>query len=305
MEGNGSHSTHSGSLDGGNPRGSAVRLDDLDDDMRKRVLLVADEAFHVDDFLAELRHRGYLGSPRRLSVLVITPALPGSALGRAANDIDGAVVDAYSRLDTILAELRGVGIPTAGMVGDDDPVVALGDGLRLFDADDVVVIGHVEHDADWAERNLWERLETSFEEEISALLVERPEDGTAVPETVETRTSIPAEGDTARGSTTPESRVEAVIGILTGLSGTIALGFLVVGAADSAAPAEGDIAGPIAAMILITVGAFLFNLAAAVALLFSIGLDYRGFWQRFIARTTIALTLSCLVASALVWAIFL
>ena len=270
---------------------------------RRRILLIADEAIRAEEFLAEMRHRGFLGSPRRLSVLVITPSLPGSALGQAASDIDEAVVDAYSRLDGILGELHRVGVPAAGMVGDDDPVVALGDGLRLFDADDVVVIGHIERDAGWPERDLWERIETSFDEEVAALLVERPEASGAIPEVVETRTN----SDVGEGEASPTSGAtpEALAALFTGLSGTILLGFLVVGAADSLDLPQGDIPGPIAAMILITIATFLFNLAAIVALTFSLALDYRGFGQRLIARSTIGLTISCLIASALVWAIFL
>lgn len=290
--GNGAHGIH------GSSDGATALLES-----RRRILLIADEVLRAEEFLAEVRHRGFLGSPRRLSVLVITPSLPGSALGQAASDIDEAVVDAYSRLDEILGELHRVGVPAAGMVGDDDPVVALGDGLRLFDADDVVVIGHIERDAGWAERDLWERIETNFDEEIAALLVERPEASGGLPGVVETRTSLDVEEEEA----SLPSRVasEAVAAIFTGLSGTILLGFLVVGAADSMDLIQGDLPGPIAAMILITIAAFLFNLAAIVALTFSLALDYRGFGQRLIARSTIALTIFCLIASALVWAIFL
>ena len=281
----------------GSDRGATSLLES-----RRRILLVADEAFRADDLLTELSHRGFRGSPRSLSVLVITPSLPGSALGQAANDIDGAVLDAYSRLEMVLDELHRAGVPAAGMVGDDDPVVALGDGLRLFEADDVVVIGHVDDDAGWAERHLLERLETNFEEEFSALLVERPVETGVAPETVETRSSRELTGVTPTGS---RSRREALAGIVFGLAGTVGLGFLVVGAADSVAPATGDIAGPVAALILITIVAFLLNIAAAVALIFTLGLDYRGVWQRVIARSAIALTASCLIASALIWAMFL
>jgi len=81
-----------------------------------------------------------------ITVMVVAPAL-NSKIRHWISDDDTARHDAAARLDGALAELRGVGIDAAGEVGDYEPLQAIHDALRAFDADEVVIISPAHHRA--------------------------------------------------------------------------------------------------------------------------------------------------------------
>lgn len=265
--------------------------------LERRVLLVADETFHGEDFLSELQTLGFSGEDEELSVFVVTPALPGSPVGQAAGDIDDAVVEAYTRLEAVLGELRQVGVVAAGIVGDTDPLTAVGDGLRLFDADDVILVAHVEKQATWTERDLWERLDSSFDKQVSTLLVDRPGQSGEAANLVETRRND------GQAQTSPAPR--DLLGLFFAIFGTIVLGFVSISAGLRAGLTfDGGSSGPLVAILLIALGAFLFNVATTVILTLFLSLGYRGFWERFIAGSTIAVTTVSLLLAGLIWLVF-
>jgi hypothetical protein len=123
-----------------------------------KVLLVADEEFCGSDLLAELRSH-LEGRSSEVELFVIAPAQAGSGLEQEFASFDGPIRDASERLDTILKELRASGITAIGEVGDGDPVVAIGDGLREFDAEEIVSIAHQAGDRAYAEKDLWSKIE--------------------------------------------------------------------------------------------------------------------------------------------------
>jgi hypothetical protein len=73
-------------------------------------------------------------------VLVVAPAL-NSWLRRWMSDEDAARRHAGERLTVCIEELRRRGVPAAGRIGDADPLLAIGDALRTFPADEIVIAG--------------------------------------------------------------------------------------------------------------------------------------------------------------------
>ncbi len=100
----------------------------------RRVLVVADEEVGDAGFRTVLeRHAG-----TSVELLVVVPARAGR-LALWTSD-DGPRRAAERRLERSLARLRAAGIPAEGVVGDADPLLALEDTLRLFPADEILVV---------------------------------------------------------------------------------------------------------------------------------------------------------------------
>jgi hypothetical protein len=91
----------------------------------RRVLVVAVEAV-VPEGLAHA------------DVVVVAPAL-NSRLRRWVSDEDAARRRAHERLDALVDRLRPVAGRVEGRVGDADPLLAIGDALATFPADEIVV----------------------------------------------------------------------------------------------------------------------------------------------------------------------
>ena len=67
---------------------------------------------------------------------------------------------------------------TAG--GDDDILIAIGDALAEFPADEIIVAIHADHDRHWRERNLAAKIRSRHSQPLIELLVEA--DGAATDE---------------------------------------------------------------------------------------------------------------------------
>jgi hypothetical protein len=126
-----------------------------------RILVIANEAVDgrtLRDLLAAHADRS-----RTTEVLVVCPAL-NSRLRFWVSDVDRARRAAAARLRASLAGLGGEGIEADGSIGDSDPVQAIEDGLRVFAADELVLVTHGEEDANWVEHGLLERARRQFGE---------------------------------------------------------------------------------------------------------------------------------------------
>jgi hypothetical protein len=268
----------------------------------RRVLVVADERFPPEDFVDELR--GNLdGGSGQVAVFVIAPALAESAIEHEMADFDGPVVEARHRLERILEDLGRVGIDAAGDVGDGDPTVAVGDGLRTFPADEIIVVGHAEgHDRAYAEKDLWKRLERNFNHPVTAIMVDRPGSEGDSAQVVSIEHSDGSyrldEDETVASRNFPPLRRRDVTGILVGVVGTILLGLITVAAGIEN---DDEITGRAAAIMLLAIGAFLINVAHVVGLVFFQSVRYDGIWERFMARTSILYTSVALVVSLFLW----
>ena len=78
------------------------------------------------------------------------------------SDIDPARRRAEARLAHSLPGLGGEGIEVAGSIGDAEPLQAIADGLRVFAADEIVLVTHPAEEAHWVEHDLVERAREQF-----------------------------------------------------------------------------------------------------------------------------------------------
>lgn len=101
--------------------------------MRKHVLVLA----LSDDVPSDL-----LGT----EVLVVAPAL-NSWLRHWFSDEDPARRRASERLRSSLERLSRRGVRAFGRVGDADPLQAIADALRTFQADEIIIAGHPESES--------------------------------------------------------------------------------------------------------------------------------------------------------------
>ena len=81
------------------------------------------------------------------------PAL-NSKIKHWTNEEDEARASAQQRLERLLAGLRGEGFEAEGDIGDDDPVQAMEDALRLFPADEVIISTHPPGRSNWLEHDV-------------------------------------------------------------------------------------------------------------------------------------------------------
>lgn len=266
-----------------------------------RVLVVADERFRGSDFLDELRSH-MKGAKATVEVFVVAPALAETALEYEMADYDGPAEEARSRLASILEELKGQGINAIGHVGDGDPVTAVGDGLREFPADEVVVVSHPDSERAPAEKDLWAHLKAEYRLPISDIEVPRPKPGEEPSGAIRV-SHEPAKAHTedelirSTRNFPPVSRRDTGA-MIAGLLGTFVIGVITVLAVSGG---HGTITGRHAAIILIAIVAFILNGAHTVALLFFQSVHYTGFWERFMARTSLAFTAVGVPAALILW----
>ena len=124
----------------------------------RRVLLVVSEPVGRGAVEAILEGE----PPGRVGVLVVAPALPKSALRYWVSDTDEGTNHARTVEEATLAELRSDGVPSEGHVGSPDPLTAIEDALRLFDADEVVIAMHATGRRRYGEGDLRAEVERRF-----------------------------------------------------------------------------------------------------------------------------------------------
>jgi hypothetical protein len=132
-----------------------------------RVLVIANETVDGADLRRTLSDHG------ATEVLVVAPAL-SSRVRFWVSDIDPARRRAEARLARSLPGLDGGGIAVAGSIGDSEPLQAIADGLRTFEADEIVLVTHAEEEAHWVEHDLVDRARRHFPELAITHLVAGP-----------------------------------------------------------------------------------------------------------------------------------
>jgi hypothetical protein len=93
-------------------------------------------------------------------LLVVAPASEISRLGWLTNAEDDARTEADS-----LAVRTATAAPTEHVearVGDSDPVTAIADALRTFDADEILIVAHTDAEAGWLEKSSDPEVQTRF-----------------------------------------------------------------------------------------------------------------------------------------------
>jgi len=108
-------------------------------------------------------------------ILVVTPVLP-SHLHLWTDDIDGARREADARLDAILGNLDAItsdSQETHGVIGDDVPMNAFDDAVRLFNPDHILIALRSRDHAVWQERNLVEKVRERFDLPTTVFEIDR------------------------------------------------------------------------------------------------------------------------------------
>jgi len=133
-----------------------------------RILVVANETVGGSGLLREIRDRS---EGRTTRVLVVCPAL-NSPLKHWLSDEDEARATAQQRLDASLASMRAAGLNATGEIGDDDPIQAIEDALRMFQPDELIVSTHPPGRSNWLERDVVERARERFALPLTHVVVD-------------------------------------------------------------------------------------------------------------------------------------
>ena len=135
----------------------------------RRILVLANETVGGERLREVIRERaeGYEHS----RVHVVAPAL-NSPVRHWASDEDPARRAAEERLQESLARLREGGIDASGRIGDGEPLQALEDSLRLFDADEIVISTHPEGRSHWLEKGVVQQARARFAVPITHVVVD-------------------------------------------------------------------------------------------------------------------------------------
>jgi hypothetical protein len=152
-------------------RGTLPRTADVahTEDGVHRIVVVANETVGGLALLEGIKGRAGEGS----EILVVVPALAGSALEHWSSDVDGALADARSRLDESLRAMRAAGLNARGHVGDHhEPGAALEDALREFPADEVIISTHPPERSRWLEGGVVERAKREIPLPVTHVVVD-------------------------------------------------------------------------------------------------------------------------------------
>lgn len=220
----------------------------------------------------------------RDEVLVVAPALVESPFKLGAGEVEPAVERAQRRLSESVDHLRDAGLRAIGTIGDADPSVALGDALRLHDADEVVITMPARDDEkDWLEDELIDRARREIDEPITQIVVEPAPDGTERVKEVREVSRISAEAEAAdeKADYLPPIPLRDRITLVVGIVGTILLGVLLLTPGDSPGATSFVI------RFLLALGAFMFTLWHGVALLIFASVGYKGRWEKIAAETVL------------------
>jgi len=90
-------------------------------------------------------------------ILVISPTLPGR-LDWLASATDKAREQADERLQSVLGQLKDIGVEPPGAIGADDPLLAFDDAIAKFAPTHLLIGLRSEDRAGWQERGLLEAL---------------------------------------------------------------------------------------------------------------------------------------------------
>lgn len=261
-----------------------------------RVLVVATDELAGPELIEEFRQR--LKPPPAVEVKVIAPAVEKTVFRHALGDVDTATMEAGQRLETSLDELRRAGIPAQGEIGDSDPIIAAEDALRLFAADEVLIVAHADHQARWFEDGLFERAQQELVPAVRMLSVwheeGEPPHLSGVAESGPGRKPAPrVEHELRLSANLPRLSRGDLWGAVIAIVGTIVA--IVLAATGPGADSPGG-----AAQILIAMAVAVINMAHVVGLVLLESVEYRGGWQRFFRDLSALATPLAVIANGLI-----
>jgi hypothetical protein len=149
------------------PRGKAD-LRPRHTDGRRRILVVANETLSGRALRTAISERPPDGETE---LRIVCPAL-NTKIKHWTNEEDEARAAAQQRLEGLLASLRREGFEADGEIGDDDPVQAMEDALRLFPADEVMISTHPPGRSNWLEHDVVDRARERFDLPVTHVVVD-------------------------------------------------------------------------------------------------------------------------------------
>jgi len=133
--------------------------------MGNRILVVPASKIGADEIDSAVgEHFG-----KDAEVKVVAPASGLSRLDWLTNAEDDARADAAERATEVADALPSDAVD--GGVGDTDPMQAIEDALRTFDADQVVMIMRTDDEASWLESRAGEQASERFDVPVTHLVV--------------------------------------------------------------------------------------------------------------------------------------
>ena len=93
---------------------------------------------------------------------VVAPAVEQSRLQWLTNAEDDARAEAERTAKEVASETKGEAQRVEADVGDSDPLLAVEDALRTFDADEIVIVTRTGEDASWLEEGAAETIAERF-----------------------------------------------------------------------------------------------------------------------------------------------
>ena len=133
----------------------------------RHVLVVANVTLAGTELSELIRRRG----DEHVEVDVLAPVL-ASRIHYGASDIELELADARTRLERSLAWARERRIVARGEVGDPNPTTAIGDELRAFGADELIVVTHPRDRETWQERGELTRLRRELDVPVTHVVVQ-------------------------------------------------------------------------------------------------------------------------------------
>lgn len=133
----------------------------------RRYLIVANRTLTGPHVIAEVVKREAEG-PCRFHLMV--PAVPTHSSFWTEGE---ALVSARANLDQALHALREAGVETTGEIGDESPVLAVGDVLRRESFDEIILSTLPPGVSRWLKRDLPHRLERTYHLPVTHLIASR------------------------------------------------------------------------------------------------------------------------------------
>jgi hypothetical protein len=144
-----------------------------EDDGRYRILVVANETLSGRALRDEISKRGHSGEAH---LNVVCPAL-NSKIKHWTNEEDAAREQARQRLQSLLTGLRSEGFHAEGDIGEDDPLQAMEDALRIFPAHEVIISTHPRGRSNWLERDVVQRAQERLDIPVTHVVVDLDREG--------------------------------------------------------------------------------------------------------------------------------
>jgi GABA permease len=141
------------------PASNHARLREVETLPARRVLIVANQTAASSALITDLRAQAKRGP---VHFHLVVPAL-NSHLRHWLSDTDDAVSAARRRSDDALAALESHGVPVTVEIGDSVPLLAIGDALSQFDADEILISTLPPSRSHWLEHNLVELARNRFD----------------------------------------------------------------------------------------------------------------------------------------------